>query len=201
MALGHIIGLFTQPKYEWETIHGRNYSVSQCFLSYVIFLAAIPPIAGFIGTTKIGWRIAGGDPVQLTINSALQITIAYYVAILVAVFTIGKLIHWMGETYGTSQPLSQCFALAAFTATPLYLVGVMQLYPVLWLNFIVGLPALAYTLYLLYTGVPIMMEIPPERGFLFSSSIMAVGLVALVGLLAATAMLWGIGFAPTFTSH
>lgn len=197
--LRHIVGLLKEPAIEWERIRDQHYSVRQCFLSYVVILGAIPPIAGFIGTTQIGWRIAGGDPVKLTADSALQITLAYYLAILVAAFTIGKLIHWMSETYGTKQPLSQCVALAAFTATPLYLVGLMQLYPVLWLNFIVGLPALAYTLYLLYTGVPIMMDIPPERGFLFSSSIMAVGLVALVGLLAATAVLWGIGFAPTFT--
>ncbi|MDH3688785.1 MAG: YIP1 family protein [Gammaproteobacteria bacterium] len=197
--LRHVVGLFTQPRYEWESIRDQRYSIKQCLLSYVVILGAISPIAGLIGTTQIGWRIGGGDPIKLTTESGLRIAAAYYLAILVAVFTIGKLIHWMSETYGTKQPLSQCIVLAAFTATPLYLVGIMQFYPVLWLNFIVGLPALAYTLYLLYTGVPIMMNIPPERGFLFSSSIMAVGLVALVGLLAATAVLWGIGFAPTFT--
>jgi hypothetical protein len=43
-----------------------------------------------------------------------------------------------------------------------------------------------------------MMEIPEERGFLFSSAVLAVGLVALVSVLAATAMLWGSGFAPQF---
>ncbi len=59
---------------------------------------------------------------------------------------------------------------------------------------------LAYTVYLFYSGVPIMMQIPTERAFLFASAVMAVGLVALVGLLAATVMLWGIGIGPTFTS-
>jgi hypothetical protein len=52
----------------------------------------------------------------------------------------------------------------------------------IWLNFVLGLPALAYMVYLLYTGVPVMMEIFEERGFLFSSAVLAVtsnyGLVA-----------------------
>ena len=118
---------------------------------------------------------------------------------LVAVATIGKLIQWMGETYGARQPLSQSVALAAYTATPLFLIGIMQLYPVLWLNMLVGLPALAYTVYLLYSGVPIMMGISKERGFLFASAVLAVGLVMLVGVLAASAILWGIGVGPVFT--
>jgi hypothetical protein len=81
----------------------------------------------------------------------------------------------------------------------LLLIGVMQFYPVLWVNFVVGLAALAYTVYLLYTGVPIMMDISKERGFLFSSAVITFGLVALVAMLAITVMLWGMGFAPEFT--
>ena len=45
-----------------------------------------------------------------------------------------------------------------------------------------------------------MMEIPPERGFLFASAVMAFGLVALVAMIAVTVLLWGAGLAPSFTS-
>ena len=75
----------------------------------------------------------------------------------------------------------------------------MELYPVLWLNMVLGIPALAYTVYLLYTGVPIMMGISEERGFLFSSAVLGVGLIAFVALLAITAILWGMGLEPRFT--
>jgi hypothetical protein len=89
--------------------------------------------------------------------------------------------------------------LAAYTATPLFLIGIMELYPVLWLNMVVGIVALSYTVYLLFSGVPIMMDISEDRGFLFSSAVLAVGLVAFVGLLAVTAILWGMGLEPQFT--
>jgi hypothetical protein len=200
MVLQHVWGLFAHPVKEWEEIHNERCSIGKCYCSHVLFLAAIPVVCGFIGTTQIGWQIGTREVVKLTTESALQISILYYLTILVAIFTLGKLIHWMGQTYNATQSLPQCIALAAYTATPLFLVGIMQLYPILWLNLIVGLPALAYTVYLLYTGVPIMMEITKEQGFLFSSAVLAVGLVTLVAVLAATVVLWGMGFGPVFTS-
>ncbi len=199
MLVQHIKGLLTNPNIEWAAIRDRNLSVAQLYTEFLLVAAAIAPVCALIGTTTIGWSIGIGDPVKLTFGSALKMSVAFYIAILVATFTIGKLIHWMSETYGSEQSLSTCVALAGFTALPLFLVGVVQLIPTLWLNFIVGLPALAYSVYLLYTGVPIMMQIPKERGFLFSSSILAVGLVTLVGLLAITAGLWGVGIGPRFT--
>lgn len=200
MLLRHIRGLLTQPKTEWEAIATEQTAVVDLFRSYIAILAAIPPIAGLLGTTLVGWQVGEGEVIKLTFRSALNIAIAYYLAILVAVFTIGKLIHWMAQTYGATQPLGRCLALAAYSATPLFLVGIVQIYPIIWINYVIGLPVLAYTVYLFYSGVPVMMEVPTERGFLFASAVLAVGLVALVGLLAATVVLWGIGVAPSFTA-
>lgn len=200
MLLIHAKGLLTQPKQEWESIRQENTSTGDLFRYYVLILAAIAPIAGLIGTTQIGWSFGIGNTVKLTFGSALKITVAYYFAILVAVVCIGKLVQWMSETYGSKVNLNLCMALAAYTATPLFLVGILQIYPVMWLNYVIGLPALAYTVYLLYLGTPIVMDIPSERGFLFASAILAVGLVALVGILAATVVLWGMGIGPTFTA-
>jgi hypothetical protein len=196
--LSHIFGLFINPKKEWQAIHDSACSVTKCYLSYVLILAAIPPISGYFGTTLFGWQFGAREAVKLSPDSALLIAIAYYVVMLVGVFTIGAMIQWMGKTYGTDQPLSRTVTLAAYTATPLFLVGIFELVPILWLNFLVGLPALGYTVVLLYTGLPIMMGISEEKGFLFSSAVLAVGLVALVTMMVTTAMLWGFGFAPQF---
>lgn len=199
MVLKHIWGLFVNPKREWVSIRNDECTVGKCYALHVMVLAAIPAISGFIGTTQFGWQIGAGDPVKLTLESAGMIAIMYYFAMLVGVYAIGWMIHWMGKTYDADVPLAQCVVLAAYTATPLFLIGIMELYPVLWLNMVVGIVALAYTVFLLYTGVPIMMDISEDRGFLFSSAVLAVGLVAFVGLLAVTALLWGMGLEPQFT--
>ena len=200
MVLKHIWGLFVNPKREWVSIRDDKCTLGKCYAVHVMILAAIPAISGFIGTTQFGWQIGAGDPVKLTLESAGLISILYYLAMLVGVFAIGWMIHWMGSTYGVDVPLSQCVVLAAYTATPLFLIGIMELDPVLWVNLVVGIVALAYTVYLLYSGVPIMMDISEDRGFLFSSAVLAVGLVAFVALLAVTAILWGMGLEPQFTS-
>jgi hypothetical protein len=199
MLINHVLGLLLNPREEWQAIKQENKSIAACYLELILILALIPPFAGFYGTTQIGWQIGWEQPVKLTGTSALPIAVLYYLMILVAVLIVGKAIHWMAMTYGASPTLAQCVRLAAFTATPLLLIGVMQFYPVLWVNFVVGLAALAYTIYLLYTGVPIMMDISEERGFLFSSAVITFGLVALVAMLAITALLWGMGLAPEFT--
>lgn len=198
--MGHVWGLFAHPEKEWKTIRKENCTIGRCYCSHVFLLAAIPPIAGYIGTTQVGWQILTSEVHRLTHQSALWIAILSYLTILVAVFTIGKMIHWMGQTYGARRSLPQCIALAAYTATPLFLIGVMLLYPLLWLNLLIGLVALSYSVYLLYLGVPIVMGITKERGFLFASAVLAVGLVALVAVLAATVILWDIGIGPAFAS-
>jgi len=200
MFIQHIVGLFTDPMRQWEKIREQHTSAEGGSVAHIFLLAAIPAVSGYIGTTQVGWRIGVGEPIRITGDSAFAIAIIYYLALLVGIFSIGWVIHLLGKAYEVQKPLPLCIALAAYAATPLFLIGLMQVYPVLWLNMLLGLPALAYTVYLLYSGLPIMMEIPPEKGFLYSSAVLAVGLIALVSLLAMTALLWGMGLQPVFTS-
>lgn len=199
MFLRHLIGLLIDPKKEWRSIRGRGYSIGRCLAGHTLLLALIPATAGYIGTTQIGWQIGAGDPVMLTVASATRISILYYLAMIAAVFSVGWMIRWMSQTYGANPSLAECFVLASYTATPLFLIGAMQLYPLLWLNLVIGLPALALTIHIFFAGVPVMMDIPEERAFVFASAVMAFGLVTLVAMLAVTVLLWGAGFAPAFT--
>lgn len=176
MVIKHVIGLFTCPVEEWQAIRLEHETLGTA-LRHAASLALIPAVCAFSGTTVYGWQIGSGDPVRLTIESASRMALLYYLVLVAAVYSLGWMIRWMGETYGSKQPLSQCVVLAAYVPTPLFLVGFLQVYPALWLNLVAELPALAYSVSLLYTGVSVLMQISPERGFLFSSAILAVGLV------------------------
>ena len=200
MVFKHVWGLMARPKDEWKSIRDERCAIGKCYCSHVLLLAALPAIAYFIGTSQVGWVI-GTKSVRLSTESSLYIAALTYLTMLVGVFAMGKAIHWMSQTYGAKQNLPQSIALAAYTATPLFLTGIMLIYPILWLNLLIGLMALAYTIYLLYIGVPIMMKISQERGFLFASAVMGVGLVMLVAVLAATVVLWDMGgLAASFIS-
>jgi len=187
MSSGLIIPLLSSPADGWLAIRDANLSVREVYLRYVIPFALITPVCGFIGATQVGWPVAGADKLFMTSDSAFRIAVLSFVAILVAIMMIGKLIQWMGQTYEAKQPLSRCVSL-----------GFATLYPPLWFIYLLGLPALGYSVFLLYTGVPIMMDISKDRGFLFSSAILTVGLIALVGLLAVTVSMWSFGLGPGF---
>jgi hypothetical protein len=199
MLFRHVIGFFLHPVQEWEAVRRQNISIGRA-IGHVLILGAIPVLSGYVGTTQFGWQIGTAETVKLTALSAGIIAVIYYVVIIAAVVSMGVMIRWMGETYGASQPLARCITLAAYIPIPLFLIGIAQLFPVLWLNLLIGLPAAAYTVFLLYLGIPVMMEIPAERGFLFASAVLAFGLVGLVGILAATVILWSLGVGPVFTT-
>lgn len=200
MQLKHLPGLIKNPLDEWRTIRSEKSSIKNTYLTLVIILGAIAPVCGFIGTTMVGWSIGNGPVIKLTSSSAILIAILFYLAILISVFAIGCMIKWMGDTYGFTRSLARCVQLSAMVAAPLMLLGIFLLFSEVWIIYLIGLPALMYSVYLLYSGVPIMLDIPKEKGFLLSSAILAVGLVTLVGLLASTAILWGMGVAPSFTN-
>ncbi len=190
MFIHHMVGMFHHPKEEWGSIHKERYSVAHVFMAQISILAAIPAVCMFIGTTQIGWSLTGTDFVKLTVGSALSAAVAFYFACWVAVAFIAYAIHWMEKTYGGHVNMNECLILTTFTATPLFMSGLAGLYPMLWFNVLVGLAALCYAVYLLYVGVPVIMEIPEDRAFFFSSSILTVGLCTMVGMIVTSVLLW-----------
>lgn len=190
MFINHMVGMFYHPKEEWGTIHEERYSILHIFLMQISVLSLIPAVSMYIGTTQVGWTLTGATYIKLATSSAIPAAIASYFACWGAVAFIAYSIHWMEKTYGGHVKMNECLILTTFTATPLFLSGLSALYPMLWFNVSVGLAALLYSVYLLFIGVPVIMEIPEDRAFFFSASILTVGLCTMVGMLVACVILW-----------
>ena len=163
-------------------------------------MALIPPICAYYSSAHIGWSIGVGDPIFLTEQSALIIAGAMYFALITGVMALAYLTLWMSRTFGSDPTYTQALELSAYTATPVFMVGLAALFPVVWFVMLVGLAGIAYSIYLLYTGVPIIMHIPEERGFIYASSVVTCGLVLLVAILASTVIMWNVGFGPMFVN-
>ncbi len=201
MILNHVWGIFTHPDDEWQTIRSEPNTLGRHYLTHTLILAAIPAICAYIGTTQVGWTVGKADTVyRLTTESALMLCALFYGAMVVGVIILGKFIDFLSDTYQDSDTTPRGVALATYTSTPLFICGLIALYPVLWLDMIIGLVAIAYSVYLLYEGVPILMSIPKDKGFVFASAIVTVGLVMFVGLLAITVIVWAIGVGPVYIS-
>ena len=199
MILNHIWGLYAHPKEEWHVIEKRHESLSYSLI-HILTVALIPVICCFYAAAYIGWTIGAGEPIKISVESAQIMAVSMYVALIAGVFALAYVIQWMAYTFDSKPDFVQALELAAYTATPLLMVGITALYPVLWFVALAGLAAVAYSVYLLYSGVPIMMNIPEEKGFIYSSSVVTCGLVLLVTLMALTAIMWTMGFGPEFVA-
>ena len=195
MILNHLMGLYTHPKQEWQTIE-KNHEAIKSSLSHVLLIALIPSICAYFATAHIGWNPGVGEKLFLTSESALLMSVGMYFGLIAGVLVLAYLAYWMGKTFDANPDYTQALELASYTATPLFMVGFAALYPVLWFIMVVGLIGLAYSVYLLYAGVPIIMNIPEEKGFIYASSVVTAGLVLLVALMAASVILWSMGLGP-----
>lgn len=197
MILNHLWGLYAHPRQEWKTIE-RNHEGIGSSLTHILIIALIPAICSYFATAHIGWSIGAGEPIRLTRESAQMMAAAMYFGLIGGVFALAYLTHWMAKTFGAEPQFSQALELAAYTATPMFMVGFATLYPVLWFVMLAALAAITYSVYLLYSGVPIIMNIPEERGFIYASSVVTCGLVLLVALMAASVILWSFGVGPEY---
>lgn len=196
--MNHIFGILFSPNREWERIRDANSSVMGHYLKYVIWAGLLSPVAWYYGSTAVGWSF-GDRVLKLTPESAMQIMSLFYIATLLGIAFLGYMVHWMSETYEAhTSTINKGVAVAAYTCTPMFACGLTGFYPILWLDIILGCAASAWAVYLLYIGVPIVMQIPKERGFLFASAMVAVGLVLCAALLGATVILWEMGAMPVF---
>jgi hypothetical protein len=196
----HSAKLIFAPGAAWHDIAANERSVLHRLCLHTAILALIPAVCWFYGITEVGWQV-GLEPAQkMTVPSALRICVLFYLAMIVGVVALGYMVHWMAETYAAADSsVSRGVTLITYTATPFFLAGLLGLSPNLWFDISIGVLVACYCVYLLYIGVPAVMHVAPERGFLFASALVAVGLVAIVALMAGTAILWDFGAEPTYT--
>jgi hypothetical protein len=196
----HTFGLLTRPSAQWRTIADLPEDSFRTLLLYPCFLAILPAVAWYYGTSRVGWTVGDqGETIKLTVESARQITILFYLAMLGSVAVIGYFVHWMSDTYGADSSLTKGIVIVGLTSTPLFIAGLVGFYPLLWIDLLIGVAAVSWSVYLLYLGIPIVMGIPEERGFLFSSAVVGVALVILICMMVGSVILWDYGAAPAFT--
>jgi hypothetical protein len=198
----HGLALLVQPHTAWQRVAQLPSASFNKLALFPVIMALLPAVAWYYGTSRIGWTVGSSeDAIRLTDSSAFEISVLFYFVMISSVAIIGYFIHWMSATYGANSSLTKGIVIAGLTCSPLFMTGLVGFYPLLWVDLLIGVVALSWATYLLYLGIPIVMNIPEERGFLFSSAIIAIALVIFVGILVVTVMLWEYGFAPEFTDH
>lgn len=191
-----LLWLLFSPSKAFEALSNTRPTANAVFFKLVIWLIAIPPILAYIGGSKFGWRLGASEPLHLGEDVLLRISIAYFLALLFGFVSSAMIARWMAATYGARLSLGIHYAVITIVGAPLVVGSIIHLYPDMFINVLVLVPALIWSMYLLYKGLPIVLRISPERGMLMASSLIGYLLVAFVCLLGVMVVLWGRGFGP-----
>lgn len=197
IELAHRVkGILLKPRREWIKIKEEYFPlISQLFSTYVLILAAVPPVIGLLANLLYGgfrkpysgwsWSVAGKN---------LLFSIVTYIFSLIVVYIIGRIINVLAPIFSSRRSNLNSLKLAIYSLTPYWIGGVLYLVPRTgWI--LRDLVAL-YGIYILYSGFAAsLMETPKEKvlKYLIVSGILAIVLIAGVEIiLRALFAVWGV---------
>lgn len=178
-----IKNILFSPKTEWEKIKAETTGIAQVLTGYAVPLALLPAIFGMLGFALIGQRYGFG-PIsgvfRIPFTYAIVWAIVQYILTLVGLYVEGIVINALAPSFGSTQNPVNAFKLAVYASTPSFVAGILHIIPAL--GIIVFLISL-YGIYLLYLGIPILMETPKEKivGYLIVTIIVMIVLYFIIG--------------------
>lgn len=177
--LERVKNILLSPGAEWAKIDDEPATIGGIYRSYVMLLAAVPAVAGLLGTLVFGYSAFGityRPPLVPTLMSA----VVQYAITLGSVYLLALVIDLLAPKFGATPNRVQAFKVAAYSATAAWVAGIFGLLPALSMLSILGL----YSLYLLYLGLPRLMRAPQDKALSYTVVVVLVMLV--IGLLIGT---------------
>ena len=149
------------PKTEWPVIAGETETVQGLYTKYIIWLAAIPAVFGFIKNVVLGHSFLGVT-VHTGFGAGLSGMIVYYVLSLAMVFVMALIIDALAGTFGAQKNQVQALKTVAYAYTASWIAGAGVILG-LALGGLIMLAGGIYAIYLLYLGLPNTMKCPPDK--------------------------------------
>ena len=194
--------ILLQPRPTWVAIDAESTDTATLFTRYAMVLAAIPAVCGFIGMSLIGFG-GFGVTFRVPLVSGLVNMVVSYVLSLAGIFVLGLIIDALAPAFGGQKSPIQALKVAVYASTAALLGGIFSLLPALAM---LGLLAALYSIYLLYTGLPVLMKSLPEKSAAYTAVVIVAAIVLGVVIGAVSAVfvprggpLWGGAAGPDVT--
>jgi Yip1 domain len=198
--LDRVKGILLDPDTEWNVIANESTTAADLYKHYIVVLAAIPAVFGFIGSTVIGVDLPMLGSYRVGIGAGLAAMLIGYVFSLAQIYLLAWIIDALATTFDGRSNFLQALKTAAYAFTAAWVAGVGQILPLLAVVF--ALAGALYSVYLLHMGLPRTMRCPPDKNPAYTavSVIAAIILNALVGTVVAAVTGTGGSMGPTANS-
>jgi hypothetical protein len=165
--------ILLKPKATWPAIDAEPADAASLYKNYVMILALIPAVASFIGLSLVGIG-AFGMSFRVPVVSGLVNMIVGYVLSLVMVFVLALIIDAMAPTFEGTKSQIGALKLSAYASTAAFVGGIFSLVPALSA---IGALAALYGVYLLYTGLPVLMKCPSDKAIAYTAVVVVCAIV------------------------
>lgn len=166
--------ILLKPKDTWPVIAGEAGDVASIYKTYLVYLAAIPAIATFIGFSLVGAG-AFGVSFRVPIVSGLVNMVVGFVLSLAMIYVLSLIANALAPAFKGEKNQLNAFKLVAYGSTAGLVGGVFNLLPSLSM---LGVLAALYSIYLLYTGIPVLMKAPEDKALGYTAVLIVCGIVA-----------------------
>ena len=167
------------PKTEWPVIEAEPTPTGTLVSTYVIPLAAIGAVAGFIGGSLVGTTVPFLGTYRVPIMTGLVGAVLAFCFAILGVFILAFIINALAPTFGAQKDSDKAFKVAVYSYTPAWIAGALQILPALA---ILGIIAALYGLYLLYLGLPALMKAPQDKAVPYTAVVVVCAIVLSVVL-------------------
>ena len=166
------------PKTEWPVIAAEPDTVAGLYQNYIVIIAAIAPIAQFIGLAAFGINVPLVGSFHIGIGSLLVQLVLTYAMSLAMAYIVAQIIDGLAPSFGAVKNQTQALKTIAYAWTPMWIVGVLQLFPFLGvLTVLLLLATLIYSIYLLNMGLQHTMQAPSTRSAGYTAVVIIISIV------------------------
>ena len=161
LQIDRLKNILLTPKTEWPVIAGETATVQSLYVSYIMILAAIGPVA-----LALRFGIASAGVTFAIVNYVVALAVAYVLALV---------IDALAPSFGGEKNFVRSLQLVAYSLTASWLAGVFNLLGVI--GGLVGLVASLYSIYTLYLGAPVMRKCSADKAVAFTVVVVLVAIV------------------------
>jgi hypothetical protein len=169
------------PDSTWAAIASERTDTAPLITGYVLPLAGAAAVAQAIGISVVGQNLGLLGTYRAPLTTALGMAIASLVFAAVGVLVMSFIIDALAPTFGAQRNREQALKVAVYSATPVWLAGLLQIVPVLGVLALIGA---LYALYLLYLGLPRLMKCPADKTVGYLGTVIVCAIV--IGVIGST---------------
>jgi len=172
--IARVKNILVTPKTEWPVIAAEPASSASIYLNYAMILAAIGPVATFVGMTIFGMSLPLVGTIKVPLTTGILQMIIGYVLSLGMLYVMALLIDALAPSFGGEKNFVQALKTVAYGYTAAWILAVLNIVPLLGMLALIGS---IYSIYLIYVGLPSTMKCPPEKAGGYTAVVVLIGIV------------------------